>query len=423
MSGGHLFRGKGTYGTPELFADKNNVVVGKYCSIAYGVIFDCGLNHNYNNLSTYPFNVNFPENPHKNNGAYPDTHPITKGDIRVGNDVWIGRDAVIMSGVTIGDGAIIGARAIVTHNVEPYSVVVGSPAKHIRYRLPENAIKKLKEMKWWDWTHQEVEGGIQYLMTSDIDGLYEYWKTINKGKFKGQRVGIVTRSMNDELYSKMKNLLNLDFEFIRCTTYHGTYEAAKYLYDIIRDERFDWIINIDEDFFTYDTNSIMSLLTHMIDNEIDYCGMSDGGMCIHRFHSPIVMNPFFNIFNSKKIREALDDVGYVENTFKYNDSMYQYMPKKIKDNFPWVNDNFEPYYPFFYWLPCRGFTPLYLESYELEEDNISTVLKNHEGVEMGIHTWFTREYGRDVKHTTRINRAFEIATEKQKGKSNAKKSR
>ena len=42
MSGGHLFRGKGTYGTPELFADKNNVVVGKYCSIAYGVIFDCG---------------------------------------------------------------------------------------------------------------------------------------------------------------------------------------------------------------------------------------------------------------------------------------------------------------------------------------------------------------------------------------------
>ncbi len=48
------------------------------------------------------------------------------GDTIVGNDVWIGSEAMIMPGVHIGDGAIIGARAVITKNVAPYSVVVGN---------------------------------------------------------------------------------------------------------------------------------------------------------------------------------------------------------------------------------------------------------------------------------------------------------
>lgn len=53
---------------------------------------------------------------------------VNKKKIKIGNDVWIGFDAVIMKGVTIGDGAIIGARSVVTHDVEPYTVVAGNPA-------------------------------------------------------------------------------------------------------------------------------------------------------------------------------------------------------------------------------------------------------------------------------------------------------
>lgn len=52
----------------------------------------------------------------------------------IGNDVWIGRNAVIMPGVSIGNGAIIGAGAIVTKDVEPYSVVGGVPARIIKKR-------------------------------------------------------------------------------------------------------------------------------------------------------------------------------------------------------------------------------------------------------------------------------------------------
>ena len=63
-----------------------------------------------------------------------------RGGIAVGNDVWIGLEAVILLGVTIGDGAIIGARAVVTKDVPPYTIVGGVPAKMIRRRFDDSMI-------------------------------------------------------------------------------------------------------------------------------------------------------------------------------------------------------------------------------------------------------------------------------------------
>lgn len=72
-----------------------------------------------------------------------------KGKITIGNDVWIGEGAFISRGVTIGDGAIIAARAVVTKDVPPYSVVGGVPAKVIRYRFDEKTIEQLLALRWW----------------------------------------------------------------------------------------------------------------------------------------------------------------------------------------------------------------------------------------------------------------------------------
>lgn len=69
----------------------------------------------------------------------------------IGNDVWIGTNAVIMGGVTIGDGAIVAAGAVVTKDVPPYAIVGGVPAKVIRFRFPEDVIRELLELKWWDY--------------------------------------------------------------------------------------------------------------------------------------------------------------------------------------------------------------------------------------------------------------------------------
>lgn len=54
--------------------------------------------------------------------------------VKVGDDVWIGARAIILPGVHIGAGSIIGAGAVVSRSVEPYSVVVGNPARVVKQR-------------------------------------------------------------------------------------------------------------------------------------------------------------------------------------------------------------------------------------------------------------------------------------------------
>lgn len=64
--------------------------------------------------------------------------------------VWIGDGAVVMPGITIGPGAVIGANSVVTHNVAPYEVVGGVPARRIRRRFPDDISNSLVESRWWD---------------------------------------------------------------------------------------------------------------------------------------------------------------------------------------------------------------------------------------------------------------------------------
>ena len=61
-----------------------------------------------------------------------------------------------MSGVKIGSGAIIGANSVVTKDIPPYAVVVGNPAKIIKYRFDEETRKKFMAVKWWNWDVDKV---------------------------------------------------------------------------------------------------------------------------------------------------------------------------------------------------------------------------------------------------------------------------
>lgn len=94
-----------------------------------------------------------------------------KGDTIIGNDVWIGYEAVILSGVRIGDGAIIGARAVVTKDVPPYTIVGGVPARPIRRRFDDAVIKKLETLRWWDWDFEKIRRSIPAIQSGDIDAL------------------------------------------------------------------------------------------------------------------------------------------------------------------------------------------------------------------------------------------------------------
>lgn len=125
--------------------------IGKYCSIARQTIIGVS-GHNYKWVTTSPVITS----THYGFIDKDCTEPQRDRPV-IGNDVWIGINAIIMRGVTIGDGAVIAASAVVTKDVAPYSIVGGNPAKHIKYRFSEEIIKKLLEIKWWDWDEQKLK--------------------------------------------------------------------------------------------------------------------------------------------------------------------------------------------------------------------------------------------------------------------------
>ncbi|MEM9144769.1 MAG: chloramphenicol acetyltransferase, partial [Pseudomonadota bacterium] len=74
----------------------------------------------------------------------------------VGHDAWLGHNVVIRPEIKIGIGAVVGAGTIVTKDVPAYAVVVGNPARMIRYRHPPEIAERLMTLAWWDWDHERL---------------------------------------------------------------------------------------------------------------------------------------------------------------------------------------------------------------------------------------------------------------------------
>ena len=150
--------------------NNDKIIIGKFCQIASGVEFIMnGANHQMNAVSTFPFYTleGWEQNPPSQNDL-----PI-KGDTIIGNDVWIAQNATILPGVHIGDGAIIGANSVVGSDIDPYTIVVGNPAKPIRKRFNEELIDIMEKLKWWDKSIEEINSLIPLLTSSDLDMVKE----------------------------------------------------------------------------------------------------------------------------------------------------------------------------------------------------------------------------------------------------------
>lgn len=75
----------------------------------------------------------------------------------IGNDVWIGAQAIIKQGVKIGDGAVIGANSFVNKDVDPFSIVVGSPAKHLKYRFDAEIQSLIIQSRYWEYAPKDAK--------------------------------------------------------------------------------------------------------------------------------------------------------------------------------------------------------------------------------------------------------------------------
>jgi acetyltransferase-like isoleucine patch superfamily enzyme len=167
--------GEYTYGIPHVVQPPGmKLTIGKFCSIAGEVTIQLGGNHSMNWVSTYPFS-SFPDDwPGVSAFSYVrgENPEIDRQlEVRIGNDVWIGWGAHIMPGVTVGDGAVIGAKAVVTRDVEPYAIVAGNPARLIRKRFDEETIRRLLEIRWWDWPAEKIRRNLRIICTERISEL------------------------------------------------------------------------------------------------------------------------------------------------------------------------------------------------------------------------------------------------------------
>lgn len=143
----------------------NNAIIKNYCSIGPSVKIGQG-NHSKDYITTY-----------QKISAKLINHSLNKEPSIIGNDVWCGANVVIMQGVSIGDGAIIGANSVVTNDIPDYAIVVGIPAKVIKYRFTQEIINIIKNTKWFDYDINKAEDIIKdleenyfkYTMTKEQD--------------------------------------------------------------------------------------------------------------------------------------------------------------------------------------------------------------------------------------------------------------
>lgn len=128
-----------------------NTMVGAFCSIGRNV----GLGpaqHPIDWLSSSPFQYEDHNKIDENQKIY----DFKFEPVSVGNDVWIGNNVIIKDGVKIADGCIIGSNAVVTHDTKPYSIMVGCPARVLRYRFSKAVIDDLVKLKWWELPDEQI---------------------------------------------------------------------------------------------------------------------------------------------------------------------------------------------------------------------------------------------------------------------------
>ena len=142
----------GEYSYISQYSIVNKSEIGKFCSIAHGCYI--GLWEHNTQVTTHSFYL------YEHSGNFVKGYKNYNKDnivTTLGSDVWVGANAVILKGINVGDGAIIGASAVVTKDVPPYAIVVGNPAKIIKYRYNRDDIIWLLKIKWWDFSREKIK--------------------------------------------------------------------------------------------------------------------------------------------------------------------------------------------------------------------------------------------------------------------------
>lgn len=155
----YLYGDEYSLNTWEAQWEIDQLYIGSHvCIAAEAVILMGGNNtHRADWFSLYPFEDHIID-------SY-----VKSGDTIIGDGAWLGMRSIILPGITIGEGAIVASGAIVTKDVEPYTIVAGNPARFVKFRFPEEIVKSLLELKIYDWNEDKFSCLQKFLASNDIE--------------------------------------------------------------------------------------------------------------------------------------------------------------------------------------------------------------------------------------------------------------
>ena len=143
--------------------------IGSFCALSWNLKIG-GDDHDYHMISTHPFwhNVAWGIAEDK---AFSDYYHEKEYEepCEIGNDVWVGAGVSVCRNVRIGDGCVIGAGAVITHDIEPYSIVVGVPGKPIKKRFDDKTIERLETARWWDLPEEVIKENLALFRDKHMD--------------------------------------------------------------------------------------------------------------------------------------------------------------------------------------------------------------------------------------------------------------
>jgi acetyltransferase-like isoleucine patch superfamily enzyme len=151
----------GAYSYIQMNGRVFNCDIGKFCSIAASVSIAPGM-HDMSKVTTHPSFYFYTKSLPR---LFVTENKLQLSErVSIGHDVWIGEKVVIIDGVKIGNGAVIASGAIVVKDVEPYSVVGGVPAKHIKYRFDSETIAIFQKSEWWNFSEEWFEKNSELML-------------------------------------------------------------------------------------------------------------------------------------------------------------------------------------------------------------------------------------------------------------------
>lgn len=222
----------------------HNLQIGKFVSVAIGVEFCMGINHNYLSLCTGVSEL-FENNLHNENVF----KYKQKGQVIIQNDVWIGHNSTIMPGVIIGNGSVIAANSHVVRDVPPYAIVGGNPAKVIKYRFQKDIIDKLLTIQWWNWEDDKIRKNSIYF-NENVEGFCERFyneaveekKKIKKINFDKLEYSYLFFVDFNEPYSITKRVLIEFLEKFKC---ENNYQLILYINEVYFIENEEEVISFN----------------------------------------------------------------------------------------------------------------------------------------------------------------------------------